>query len=477
MASKQTGEQTSDANIQQRMRKKRRFAREEAEIASRQADGETALEVDIMILDYQAYMTTRVLLQQAGMVAAYHVDNVRANIMATDAFLTSFQQRHPQYSADDALRLRLLLLQFCALYTHRYMRDESVMPLHELHKLRNQRTARVRRWIARLDRIPTNGHDTTLLEATPALSLDRLTATRESVLDALQVRAGGARTHYGSNDSISLLDLLPKFMELCAFAHKARHQLNITAVMRLMTEFMLQASLEQYLVYGANDTVDPVDEAFAWGCFADELSDEQSIHPSDIHNKTTSSSHDGAIGDMMPSSGGAKYSTPHESDSTSGQQIASDATRPPDADSSMRLSQHSTPRRAGIGPSADNDRQVERFQHLSEAERAIDSMFRDSHTGQESKTWRDAKKFMLDELLQLTDESESALTHLERVAALSPVQDFDMSLRGFLQHFAKLIGLPILAQVEQGQFTGLTKHETKSFLRSCGVFKSGRCSW
>ncbi len=77
---------------------------------------------------------------------------------------------------------------------------------------------------------------------------------------------------YGSPASISLLDLLPSFMELSA-AWSELHiddYANITPQwMSLAGEWMLQAALEQYLVYGSSGDA-ARDEAFSWGCIADD---------------------------------------------------------------------------------------------------------------------------------------------------------------------------------------------------------------
>jgi len=69
---------------------------------------------------------------------------------------------------------------------------------------------------------------------------------------------------YGTRSSISLLDLLPMFMTLSATkVGQANWNINSTW-MNLAAELILQAALEQYLVFGAAGA-EPLEAAFAWG--------------------------------------------------------------------------------------------------------------------------------------------------------------------------------------------------------------------
>jgi hypothetical protein len=83
-------------------------------------------------------------------------------------------------------------------------------------------------------------------------------------------RPTGRRTPTGSSrgvDSTSLADLVPMFVALSAARSELQGEgsTNITRQwMELAGEFMLQAALEQYLVYGTHST-SKLREIFSWG--------------------------------------------------------------------------------------------------------------------------------------------------------------------------------------------------------------------
>lgn len=70
---------------------------------------------------------------------------------------------------------------------------------------------------------------------------------------------------YGTEGSISLLELITPFMELTAARARLNANFDITwRWMRMAGELMLQATLEQYLIRGAIGR-EAAEEAFAWG--------------------------------------------------------------------------------------------------------------------------------------------------------------------------------------------------------------------
>jgi len=70
---------------------------------------------------------------------------------------------------------------------------------------------------------------------------------------------------YGTASSVSLLDTLPSFMSLSAAVLTIKSEWTVNlAWMNTAAEYMLQASLESYLIYGAADG-GVLQEAFAWG--------------------------------------------------------------------------------------------------------------------------------------------------------------------------------------------------------------------
>jgi len=109
------------------------------------------------------------------------------------------------------------------------------------------------------------------------LTEQQLESNRAHVLEQLDVPAEDENyedAFYGTSACITLLDLLPSFMEISA-ARNAMNNSNLSERwMRLACEWMLQACLEQVLVLGAN-RADLVDEAFAWG-YTNRNSDKSS---------------------------------------------------------------------------------------------------------------------------------------------------------------------------------------------------------
>lgn len=82
--------------------------------------------------------------------------------------------------------------------------------------------------------------------------------------------------------AVSLLDTLPFFMALSAAHNATRDDARVTNVwMLLAAGYMAQATMEQYLIYGARRS-DLLQDAFTWGfdaeCGAEPNSDEWRIN-------------------------------------------------------------------------------------------------------------------------------------------------------------------------------------------------------
>ena len=237
-----------------------------AAIQMQSAQVDTSLEVDHMVLDYAAYQTIRACLatrdpkQQAN-------SSLTTSLNMSDAFVSIFRARHPLHKPDVELRFRILLLKFVTLFTQRLTRSPTIPSRPALQMLRADNQERAREWIGSADRIPSSSLDVTQFDASLPLPVQALERNRAHVLHALGVPAEDEDyedAFYGTAGSISLLDLIPLFMRVSA-ARNAMNQSNLTGRwMQLASEFMLQACLEQYLVYGAQG-LDAVDEAFAWG--------------------------------------------------------------------------------------------------------------------------------------------------------------------------------------------------------------------
>jgi hypothetical protein len=161
------------------------------------------------------------------------------------AFLRIFKGRHPNEEVPDATRFRLRLVKFTTLFGHRLNPCMTTPPPSELQSLRQTHQRRAEEW-----------WDSDSSESpTFSSNFDRQPARRTSP---------GSRS---SVDSTSLADLVPMFVALSA----ARSELqgsgstNITRQwMELAGEFMLQAALEQCLVYGTHSS-SKLREIFSWG--------------------------------------------------------------------------------------------------------------------------------------------------------------------------------------------------------------------
>ncbi|GAB1728433.1 hypothetical protein NU195Hw_g2344t1 [Hortaea werneckii] len=236
------------------------------------ATQDSTLEVDLLILDYITYQATNACLSSRDLQpsTSFSLSN---NLAMSDSFLALFQARHPAYQLDAELHFRLLLLKLTALFTQRLTRNPTTPPKSALEELRQNNQDRAREWIASEERIPSHGYNMRPFDDASAFpSRDILERNRAHVLHGLNVPAEDEAyedAHYGTPSCLSLLDLLPLFMEVSA----ARQVMLAASVpesglteqwMQLACSFMLQACLEQYLVAGANGT-DAIDEAFAWG--------------------------------------------------------------------------------------------------------------------------------------------------------------------------------------------------------------------
>ncbi|KAI7258108.1 hypothetical protein KC352_g10772, partial [Hortaea werneckii] len=264
------------------------------------ATQDSSLEVDLLILDYITYQATNACLSSRDLQpsTSFSLSN---NLAMSDSFLALFQARHPGYQLDAELHFRLLLLKLTALFTQRLTRNPTTPPTSALEELRQNNQDRAREWIASEERIPCRGYNMRSFDDAAAFpSRDILERNRAHVLHGLSVPAEDEAyedAHYGTPSCLSLLDLLPLFMEVSA----ARQVMLAASVpesglteqwMQLACSFMLQACLEQYLVVGVSGT-DAIDEAFAWGQRAkgrekdanDEICDmfEDPIYETEVH--------------------------------------------------------------------------------------------------------------------------------------------------------------------------------------------------
>ncbi|KAK3055910.1 hypothetical protein LTR09_003144 [Extremus antarcticus] len=239
-----------------------------ASICYQISNADTSLEVDHMILDYLAHQTIEACLgsrmpeRQGGALLT-----LASNLAMADSFMSIFKARHPSYKPAAELRLRLRLSQMATLCTQRFTPNPTTPSRDVLRALRVSNQQRARQWIGVADRIPSARHDTEPFDQHLPIHDAGLERNRAHVLHQLGLPAEDEHyedAFYGTASCVSLLDLIPLFMQLSA-ARNAMNESNLTAFwMELASELMVQACLEQYLVVGAHGT-DAVDEAFAWG--------------------------------------------------------------------------------------------------------------------------------------------------------------------------------------------------------------------
>ena len=219
-----------------------------------------------MILDYVANQTIEACFASRNLEHSGQSKSLASNLAMSDAFLSIFRARHPIYKPDPELRLRILLLKLSTLFTQRLTSNPATPSRAALLALRSAHQVRARSWIGSADRIPSATFNTDPLDASVILP-QGLERNRAHVLHELGIPAEDEDyddAFYGTTSCLSLLDILPLFMQVSA-ARNAMNGSNLTELwMTLACEFMLQACLEQYLVFGAQGS-DAVDEAFAWG--------------------------------------------------------------------------------------------------------------------------------------------------------------------------------------------------------------------
>jgi hypothetical protein len=262
-------------------------------------DDSVSLEVDHMILDYLSYNAAKAVLASRTS-SDMRSPSLENKLAVVDNFLEMFKARHPSYVPDAELRFRLLLLKFATLYCTRFDRATAVPSRDALCGLRENNTARAMNWIQNADRMPSGKYDLSGFESEPSFDQDTIEANVSSQQqDNVESRRNDARhrkstdarqqaclerrraytlkvlnrpaeddlyedAFYGTPECLSLLDLLPSFMGVIAARNELNNSNLSTGLMELAAQFMLQASLEQYLACGATGC-DAIDEAFAWG--------------------------------------------------------------------------------------------------------------------------------------------------------------------------------------------------------------------
>ncbi|KAF2166227.1 hypothetical protein M409DRAFT_66714 [Zasmidium cellare ATCC 36951] len=260
-------------------RKRRRLSGEAYGSISERKSGdlETSREVDHMILDFLAYQAINTCFASRQSPPGPDDTSVEEALSQVDESLALFKHRYPSFRFDAEMRFRQQLLQLAVLFTQRLTRNSVTPPTSSLQGLRRNNQARARRWIGSADRVPTAGYPVDPYDRDLPLSNTKFEDNRARALLSLGMPVEDdayVDNFYGTSECLSLLDLTPLFIKVTA---TLRDFLGINVGdnwLRLAGEWMLQACLEQYLVYGASGT-DAIDEAFAWGHKEESAEDDQ----------------------------------------------------------------------------------------------------------------------------------------------------------------------------------------------------------
>ncbi|KAI5361097.1 hypothetical protein Slin15195_G122090 [Septoria linicola] len=278
--------------------------REHASIISRQMeDAETALEVDHMILDYLLYQAIDACLagSRHAVSEAKYRRQIDLCLFQVDQFLRLFRSRYPNYRSDAELRFRQLVLQLVTLTSQRFVRCPSTPARASLQNLRDRNRERARHWIGNASRIPTAEYNVRPLDDALPIPANEVEENRAHVLKSLGVEPEDdayADAFYGTSESVALLDLLPLFMRVSAACHQMFECPPTEKWMRLAADLMLQACLEQYLVYGSSGS-DAIDEAFAWGPKQQTEEQDEDDHILEKEHKPEEATDDDPFGEDM----------------------------------------------------------------------------------------------------------------------------------------------------------------------------------
>ena len=230
----------------------------------RRANPAYALEVDEMILEYLLYKTTKAFLDAFRSYGAHHGnrDRLKAESAASllqvfDLFLQLFKANHPNRDFLPELNFNIKLLEFTVLFTQRNAPQAlSSSSRDQLRKTSQQNAAFRMKWWAkgRRDDQGSAAEDTIIgcwhdyFTLSPSTSTD-LKASLQA--DAAKV--------------ISLIELLPLFLDLSADMAILLGQDVSEQWMRLAAEFMLQSAWENHAHLASEAGDEPLKIAFGWG--------------------------------------------------------------------------------------------------------------------------------------------------------------------------------------------------------------------
>ncbi|KAI9710478.1 MAG: hypothetical protein M1820_002614 [Bogoriella megaspora] len=228
------------------------------------SDAEVRLEADTMILDFLLYKATVALLGARQAHREGHPTPQGGDpdlpVNMVDSFINYYYTTHSGNAKTSELRPRLRLLQFTVLFVRRLIRTATSPTKTDLDHLSMQTTFRCsKRKTTITDEQSIN------IAAKEALPITNEHQKRniQHLFQTLQVNPEQADSQYPSDESISLLNLLPAFMALNGYIRKDYGWVVHRPGFELAAEFMLQASLERCLIFGERDPA--LLSAFSYG--------------------------------------------------------------------------------------------------------------------------------------------------------------------------------------------------------------------
>ncbi|KAI9680257.1 MAG: hypothetical protein M1822_007256 [Bathelium mastoideum] len=218
----------------------------------KEADPEYQQEIDMWILDYVVYMASDVLIDERNaerdvesLLNGPRPDNM---LLTANEFLQFFKATYPHQDLSPALKWRSRLVQFLSLFTRRLRLTTSSPSMEVLEHHREMCNIGTS---LRQSNTFLNDEGLQDWNALP-LSNEQLAQNQQRVLTELKVGEESVTGYYGSSSSITLQDLLPLFMSLIAQRCEDLDMIAEPLLLELAAEFMLQAALEQLLIYGNN---------------------------------------------------------------------------------------------------------------------------------------------------------------------------------------------------------------------------------
>lgn len=176
---------------------------------------------------------------------------------------------HPNHHGSVELRLRLQLLKFMSLFVNHFKPSMTTPSRLALQGIRKQHYQQ-----ARLSHMYKNlPHD---LDMAPLIGLPTTPKLNSIADDENSLAFQAPLNSIKKPDSPSLLDSLPEFMALCAADHVILQGTQVTNVwMRLAADYMAQAVIEQFLVYGVQE-IGVLHQAFSYGFDGESVAEEDS---------------------------------------------------------------------------------------------------------------------------------------------------------------------------------------------------------